>query len=298
MGTKTVFITIAGRANAGKSSLLNALIGEKIAMVSDKPQTTRTKITGILTKDSCQYVFIDTPGIHKAQNRLGEHMVRNVKEAISEMDVILMVADVSRPINEGEQILLQNFRHSHARVILVLNKIDLISKEQLLSVIAKYASLYEFESILPVSVLQGDGIDLVLDEVTKFASDSPFHFPESSFTDQSERALTAEMIREKLLLLLSDEVPHGIAVVVESMKERDNQEGETILDIISNIYCERESHKGIVIGKNGTMLKRVGTLARKDLESFFEIRVNLKLWVKAKPDWRNKEGSIQSFGLS
>ena len=295
MSTKTVFVTIVGRANAGKSSLLNALIGEKIAMVSDKPQTTRTKITGVLTKNELQYVFMDTPGMHRAKTKLGEHMMQTVKDSVSGIDVVLLVMDVSKKVNENELALIESFKASKIPVILILNKIDLVDKERLLQFIADISKTYDYEAILPISVLNNDGLDLVLKHVAGFSAESPHYFPDDTLTDQPERVLAAEIIREKLLVLLNEEVPHGIAVTVEEMKERDDKD---LLDISANIFCERESHKGIVIGKSGTMLKKVGQLAREDLEKFFQIKVNLQCWVKVKPDWRNKEGMIRNFGLS
>lgn len=297
MGTKTLFVTITGRPNAGKSSLLNAVIGEKIAVVSDKPQTTRTKITGVLTQDEVQYVFMDTPGMHKAKNKLGEHMVKAVEQSISGMDLILLVADCTSKIGADELSLLKSFEAQKAKAVLVLNKIDLADKSSLLAKIAEYSSLYSFEAVLPVSVLTREGMDSILPELDKHAKEGPFYFPEDTLTDQPEKVLAAEMIREKLLCLLSEEVPHGIAVTVESMKEREEEGKPAILDLSAYIYCEKESHKGIVIGKGGAMLKKAGTLARQDLESFFQIKVNLQLWVKVKPDWRNREGMIRNFGL-
>lgn len=294
MNSKNVFVSIIGRANAGKSSLLNAIIGEKIAMVSDKPQTTRTKITGIMIKDNIQFVFMDTPGMHRAKNKLSEHMVKIVKDSISEIDVILFVADCTKPIGESEKELIEGFKLSKTPVILVLNKIDLISKEKLAELIITYNEAFSFTSIIPISATNNDGVDIVINEVTKYAEEGPHFFPDDMFTDQPEKVIAAEIIREKLLILLNEEVPHGIAVTVEQMRERDDKD---ILDITANIFCERDSHKGIVIGKNGAMLKKVGSLAREDLENFFQIKVNLQCWVKVKQDWRNKEGMIKNFGL-
>lgn len=298
MNTKIEFITIVGRANAGKSSLLNALIGEKIAMVSSKPQTTRTRITGIVTEDNTQYVFMDTPGVHKAKTKLGEHMNKAVKDSAADVDLILMVVDVTKKIGENEHNIIKGFRKND-NVVLILNKIDLVgNKEQIALKIAEFIALYDFKAVIPISVLENDGVDIVWDEVKKYASEGPHYFPDDKFTDQPERVLASEIIREKILNLMQDEIPHGIAVTVEEMSERTNKNGEDILDISAVIYCERESHKGMVIGKGGAMLKRIGQLAREDLERFFEIKVNLQCWVKVKEDWRNKEGLIRSFGLS
>lgn len=298
MDTKIEFITIVGRANAGKSSLLNALVGEKIAMISAKPQTTRTRITGLVTQNETQYVFMDTPGVQKAKNKLGEHMNKTVKDSVTDVDLILMVADAAKNINDIDKSIIASFKKKD-NVILILNKIDFISeKEQIAVKIAEFSALYDFNAIIPISVTENDGIDIVWEETKKYAVEGPHYFPDDSLTDQPERVLASEIIREKILNLMHDEVPHGIAVTVEEMKERVDRSGDDILDISAVIFCERESHKGMVIGKNGTMLKKIGQLAREDLENFFEIKVNLQCWVKVKEDWRNKEALIRNFGLS
>ncbi len=294
--SKTAFVTIAGRTNAGKSSLLNAIVGEKIAAVSRKSQTTRTRITGIRNIGDVQLVFFDTPGLHKPVNKLSEHMLNTVKESVSDIDAVLFVQDCTKKINEHETNLLKSLNNSNMPVILVLNKIDLLrNKEELGAVIADITSKADFQAVIPVSVLDNNGVDLVIDEITAIAEDSIHYFPDDMITDQPEKVLAAEMIREKLLELLKDEVPHGIAVGVEQMSERDDKD---ILDISAIIYCERDSHKGIIIGKGGAMLKRASTAARIELEEFFQIKVNLQCWVKVKEDWRNREGLIRSFGLS
>lgn len=298
METRNEFITIVGKANAGKSSLLNALTGEKIAAVSSKPQTTRTRISGIVTEENTQYVFMDTPGVHRSKNKLGEHMNKTVKDSIADVDLILMVSDVTAKTDDNEFNIIKSF-HKNDKVILILNKIDLLKdKEKLVPIIAGYSKLYDFDAIVPISVLKNDGIDIVWDEVKKYSSEGPHYFPDDSFTDQHEQIIASEMIREKILELMSDEVPHGIAVMVEQMKERTGKNGDDILDISATIYCERDSHKGMIIGKNGSMLKKIGQLAREELENFFEIKVNLQCWVKVKEDWRNKENLIRNFGLS
>lgn len=296
--TKIEFITIVGRANAGKSSLLNALTGEKIAAVSSKPQTTRTRITGIVTINETQYVFMDTPGVQKARNKLGEHMNKAVKDSAADVDLILMVADASIPAGDIDRTIIKGFR-AEDNIILILNKIDLLpEKEKLAEKIAEFSEMYDFKSIIPISVVRNDGVDIVWEEVKKYAVPGPHYFPDDSLTDQPERVLAAEIIREKILKLMRDEVPHGIAVTAEQMSERTDRSGEDILDISAVIFCERDSHKGMVIGKKGAMLKKIGQYAREDLEKFFEIKVNLQLWVKVKEDWRNSEAMIRSFGLS
>lgn len=294
---KTAFITIAGHTNAGKSSLLNAVVGEKIASVSSKPQTTRTRITGIRNIDDVQLVFFDTPGMHKPVNKLSEHMLNTVKESVSDIDAVIFMQDCTRKMTPQEQELLRSLNKADMPVILVLNKIDLLrNMDELAPKIAEFTKDLDFQAVIPVSVTENNGIDLVISEIMKLAQETDqFFFPDDMITDQPEKVLAAEMIREKLLELLKDEVPHGIAVGVEEMSEREDKD---ILDISAVIYCERESHKGIVIGKGGAMLKKASTAARLDLEDFFQIKVNLKCWVKVKEDWRNREGLIRSFGLS
>ncbi len=294
--TRTVFVTIAGRTNAGKSSLLNAIIGEKIASVSSKPQTTRTRITGIRNIDDVQMVFFDTPGLHKPMNKLSEHMLNTVKESVSDIDAVVFMMDCTKKINAQELELLRSMNASKMPLILALNKIDLLrDKNQLAPVIADITSKVKIHAVVPLSVTENDGVDLIINELMSLAQESPHYFPDDMITDQPERVLAAEMIREKLLMLLNDEVPHGIAVSVEEMKEREDKD---ILDISAVIYCEKDSHKGIVIGKGGAMLKKASTAARIELENFFCIKVNLQCWVKVKEDWRNREGIIRNFGLS
>ena len=294
--SRTAFVTIAGRTNAGKSSLLNAIVGEKIASVSSKPQTTRTRITGIRNIDDVQLVFFDTPGLHKPVNKLSEHMLNTVRESVSDIDAVVFVMDCTKKINQQELDLLKSMNSSKMPVILVLNKIDLLkNKDELAPVIADLTSKINFQAVIPVSVTENSGIDIVIQEIINLSEESVHYFPDDMITDQPEKVLAAEMIREKLLMLLNDEVPHGIAVAVEEMSEREDKD---ILDISAVIYCERESHKGIVIGKGGAMLKKASTAARMELEDFFQIKVNLKCWVKVKEDWRNREGLIRSFGLS
>ncbi|MGN0621623.1 MAG: GTPase Era [Porcipelethomonas sp.] len=294
--TKTVFLTIVGRTNAGKSSLLNAVVGEKIASVSCKSQTTRTRITGIKTVGDTQMVFIDTPGLHKPKNKLSGHMLNAVKESVAGIDAVIFMADCTRKPGPQEESMLRELSASGTPVIFVLNKIDLLdNKSELVPIIAELSAGYSFEAVVPVSVTENNGVDIVVDEALKLAAEGPHFFPDDMITDQPEKVIAGEIIREKLLNLLNDEVPHGIAVTVEQMRERDDKD---ILDISAVIYCERESHKGIVIGKNGSMLKKAASLSRQELEEFFRIKVNLKCWVKVKEDWRNREGLIRSFGLT
>lgn len=294
--SRTAFVTIAGRTNAGKSSLLNAIVGEKIASVSSKPQTTRTRITGIRNIDDVQLVFFDTPGLHKPVNKLSEHMLNTVRESVSDIDAVIFVQDCTKKINQQELDLISSMNKAKMPVILVLNKIDLLrNKDELAPVIAELTSRCEFRAVVPVSVTENNGIDIVIEEIVGLSEESVHYFPDDMITDQPEKVLAAEMIREKLLELLKDEVPHGIAVGVEEMSEREDKD---ILDISAVIYCERDSHKGIVIGKGGAMLKKASIAARLELEDFFQIKVNLKCWVKVKEDWRNREGLIRSFGLS
>lgn len=296
--TKSAFITILGRPNVGKSSLLNALVGEKIAAVSSKPQTTRTKITGIITEGDTQLVFIDTPGLLKERDRLASHMIKAIDSSVSSIDAAVLVIDSKLKAGEQEKILLSKLSPK-TPVVLAINKIDLFeNKDVLIPIIAQYSSLYDFAAVVPISAIDNDGVDIVKNALIEYAKPSPHYFPDDKFTDQPERVIVAEIIREKLLKLLDDEVPHGIAVDIETMDEHDSRGGEVILDIGAVIYCEKESHKGIIIGRGGTMLKNAGRLAREDIEKFFMIKTNLKLWVKVKEGWRNREGSIKNFGLS
>ncbi len=295
--SKTAFIAIVGKANVGKSSILNRLIGSKIAIVSSKPQTTRTRIMGVLTtEDNIQLVFTDTPGFHKPKNKLGEKMVQAVSDSISGVDSCLFVVDANdEKLNTAELELIKKFKAEKMTVVLAINKIDMLKdKTELMKKIAEISALYDFKAVVPVSAQSGDGIDDLLDELKALSVESIHFFPDDTLTDQPERVLVAEIIREKMLRLLDKEIPHGTAVAVERMHERDDG---GIMDVEATIYCERESHKGIIIGKGGQMLKKISTFARQDIENFFDIKVNLQCWVKVKEDWRNREGIIHNFGL-
>lgn len=306
MGTKSAFITLIGRPNVGKSSLLNRIIGQKVAIVSNKPQTTRTKIMGVLTQKETQLVFIDTPGFHKPHNLLGDSMIKAVKDGMNDVDGAVLVIDACpefkidfNNLPPAELALIENIKLRKLKCILVINKIDLLkNKEELFDIITAYSKLYNFEAVVPLSAKKGDGVEILVSEINKFAKDSPHYFADDDFTDQPEKVMVAEMIREKLLRSLSKEVPHGVAVELERFYETDSKTtGEPYLQVEAVIYCEKDSHKGIIIGKGGTMLKRIGTLARKDIEAFFGIKVSLKLWVKVKEDWRNRQGIIHTLGL-
>ncbi len=293
--TKTAFIAIVGKPNVGKSSLLNKMLGAKVAIVSSKPQTTRTKIMGVLTLDETQLVFTDTPGFHKPHNKLGEYMNNAVGDSIGGTDAALFVVEPNGELNEKELELVKKFKQERLPVILAINKIDMVKeKKELLSRILYLTKMYDFEAVVPVSATEGEGVDELIDEMKKLSVESPHFFPDDTLTDQPERVLASEIIREKILRLMDKEIPHGIAVSIEKMRERESKE---ILDVEAVIYCERETHKGMIIGKNGSMLKKISTFARQDLEGFFEIKVNLHTWVKVKDNWRNRDGLIHNFGL-
>lgn len=293
--TKTAFIAIVGKPNVGKSSILNKVLGAKIAIVSSKPQTTRTRIIGVLTIDETQLVFTDTPGYHKPHNRLGEYMNNAVGDSIGGTDTVLFVVEPQGELEEKELELIERFKKEKLPVILAINKIDMVKdKKVILQRILYLSKLYDFTAVVPVSASEGTGMDELVDEMKKTAFESPHFFPDDTLTDQPERVLAAEMIREKILRLMDKEVPHGIAVSIEKMSERKDK---PILDIDAVIYCERETHKGMIIGKNGAMLKKISTFARQDLELFFDVKVNLHTWVKVKENWRNREGLIHNFGL-
>lgn len=289
--TKTAFIMIAGKPNVGKSTLLNTLLGEKVAIVSRKPQTTRNRITGVLTKGENQYVFTDTPGLHKPKTLLGEYMMRAVGNAADSSDIIIFVVEAGTELNANEKNALDSYKKSGIDVILVINKTDRANKVKLAEQIMTLSETYDFHAIIPVSALTGDGVELILKELDPLLTESIHFFPEDYLTDQPERKIFAEIIREKVLRLLDDEIPHGVAVSIEDFSEKKG-----LLSVRAEIYCERESHKRIIIGKNGSMLKKIGTYAREDAESIFETKVFLDLWVKVKENWRDRPSLLTDFG--
>ena len=291
MAQKTCFISIMGKPNVGKSTLLNALLGEKVAIVSRKPQTTRNRITGILTKGETQYVFTDTPGLHKPKTLLGEYMMKSAEAAAGGTDVILFVVECDVPLNASETAALRSFAKSDIPCILLINKIDKINKGLLAKYLSELSYEYRFRAVIPISALEKDGLDIIFDELEPFLIESPHFFPDDMLTDQPERQIIAEIIREKMLRLLDDEIPHGTAVVIEEFKDE-----KTLLSVRAEIFCERESHKRIIIGKNGEMLKKIGSYAREDAEALFGTKIFLDLWVKVKDNWRDRPTLVANFG--
>lgn len=290
---KSGFVTIIGRPNVGKSTLMNRLIGQKIAITSNKPQTTRNRIQTVYTDmERGQIIFLDTPGIHKAKNKLGEYMVNVAEKTLSEVDVVLWLVEPSNFVGAGEQHIIEQLKKSAIPVILIINKADTVEKEKILEAIDTYRKLYDFAEIIPTSALRGQNMQDVIDSVFKYLPYGPQFYDEDTITDQPERAICAEIIREKALHALNDEIPHGIAVGIDRMKERN----DGIIDIDATIVCEKESHKGIIIGKQGAMLKKIGTNARYEMEKLLDTKVNLKLWVKVKKDWRDSDFLIRNFG--
>ena len=292
--TKTAMITICGRANVGKSTLTNALVGEKVAIVSNKPQTTRSRITAIVNRGDTQLVLMDTPGFHKPRTRLGDYMVNLVKESVADVDCVLLLVEPVAAIGPQEEELIQRIRQSGVPAILVINKIDTVDKTRLLEVMALYSQAHDFEAILPLSAKTGDGLDELMAELDKYAAEGPHLFPEDMITDQPERQICAELVREKLLQCLDKEIPHGTAVEVTRFTERENG----IIDLEVTIYCEKDSHKGIIIGKKGAMLKKIGELARQDIEDFMGTKVYLQTWVKVKENWRDSLAQLRNFGFT
>ena len=292
MNTKTAIITIAGRPNVGKSTLTNHLVGEKIAIVSNKPQTTRNRICGILTRGNSQFVFVDTPGFHKPRTKLGDFMVNAVKDSIADVDLTVLVVEPIPSVGAQEATLIENIRAKRTPAVLAINKIDTVEKDKLLEVIAAYSETGAFDAIIPISAKTGDGVDLLLAECEKYAIESPFLFPDDVTTDQPERQVMAEIIREKLLWNLEKEIPHGTAVEITTFTERENG----IIDLDATIYCEKASHKGIIIGKQGAMLKKISSQARTDCERFMGTKVYLTTWVKVKENWRDSDFMVRNFG--
>ena len=285
---------LIGRPNVGKSTLMNQLIGQKIAITSNKPQTTRNRIQTVYTEERGQIIFLDTPGIHRAKNKLGEYMVNVAERVLMEVDVILWLVEPTTYIGAGEQAIAEKLNAQKTPVVLVINKIDTVKKEEILKSIAAYKELIDFADIVPVSALKAENTNKLVDVIFKYLPEGPMYYDEDTVTDQPERQIVAEIIREKALRLLSDEIPHGIAVCIERMRERT---GGRLIDIDATIICERESHKGIIIGKQGAMLKKIGTQARVGMENLLDTKVNLKLWVKIRKDWRESEAMLKNFGF-
>lgn len=296
---KSGFVSILGRTNVGKSSIINNLVGEKVAAIANKPQTTRTVIRAIVNRPNSQIIFIDTPGIHKPKSKLGNVMVENAFEVSKDVDVLIFVVEAtSDEIGKGDRLILDKIKEAGRKTILVINKIDLVDKAKVAKLIELYKNEYDFASIIPVSTVKNVNLDVILDEIEKNLNEGPAYYDIEEYTDQTTRQLIEETIREKALKLLDDEVPHGILVEVEKIKRRKTMENEPIFNIDATIYCLRNSHKGIIIGKNGTMLKKIGTYARQDLERMLGIKVNLKLWVKVREDWINNDRIIKDFKLT
>ena len=295
MITKTAMISIVGRPNVGKSTLTNTLVGDKIAIVSNKPQTTRNRIFAVVNRGDTQIVLLDTPGFHKARTKLGDYMVKVVNESVADVDAVALIVEPVPEVGKQESMLIKRIGELGVPAILVINKIDTVKKETVLSVIAAYAAAYEFAAVVPISALAGDGVDELLGEFVRFAQEGPQLFPDDMITDQPEKQIMAEIIREKLLLCMDREIPHGTAVVITKFSEREDAD---IIDIDATIYCEKASHKGMIIGKNGAMLKKIGQLAREDMERFMGAKVYLQTWVKVKENWRDSDSLLRNFGYS
>ncbi len=294
MISKTAMITICGRPNVGKSTLTNALVGEKIAIVSNKPQTTRNRISAVVNRGDTQFVIIDTPGFHKPRTRLGDYMVNVVKESVADVDAVMLLVEPIANIGRQEEELIARIKETGVPAILVINKIDTVEKTELLEVMALYSAAHDFDAIIPMSAKNGEGIDELLAELEKYAQEGPQLFPDDMICDQPEKQICAELVREKLLLCLDKEIPHGTAVEVTHFSERDNG----IIDLDVTIYCEKASHKGIIIGKQGAMLKKIGELARADIEAFMGTKVFLQTWVKVKENWRDSTAQLRNFGFT
>lgn len=292
MSYKSGFVSVIGRPNVGKSTLLNAITGQKIAIMSDKPQTTRNTIRGIITNDECQLVLIDTPGIHKPKTKLGEYMVNAASETMKEVDLIFFLVEAVSPAGNQDQYIIEQLKQTKTPVFLIINKVDIVSKEKLFSIIDSYSKMMDFKAVIPISALKNDGTDIILKEALKYIPEGQPFFDEDTLTDQPEKVIAAEMIREKVLLNLDDEVPHGVGVEVMSFKERE----DGLINIQATIYCEKNTHKGIIIGKQGQMLKKIGSAARYEIERLLDTKVFLELWVKVKPDWRNNDNMLKNLG--
>ncbi len=288
---KTGFIAIVGRPNVGKSTLLNAILGEKVAIVSSKPQTTRNRITGIYTKEESQIVFLDTPGVHSPRTKLGDYMMKSVRSSLMSSDAVIFMVEAGKPVGEIEKNITEKIKAASLPAVLVINKTDLVNRERLAETISAYAALHDFDAFVPVSAAKNKNVDIVIEECEKFLYESEWIFPDDIVTDQPERQIAAEIIREKLLRSLNDEIPHGTAVVIEEFRDE-----KTLLSIRAEIFCEKKSHKGIILGHGGEMIKRIGSAARKDLEEFFGVKVFLDLWVKVKVGWRDRASNLNSFG--
>lgn len=287
------FVSLIGRPNVGKSTLMNLLIGEKISIISSKPQTTRNKIQTILTTNTMQVIFVDTPGIHKSKSKLGDYMVKSAETSLNDVDIVLYLIEPYEKIKDSDKAILERLKKVNTPVFLVINKIDTVEKPELLKVIENYSREYNFAEIIPLSALKGKNYETLLENIEKYLPEGPKYFPEDMITDQPEKQIVSEIIREKALYLLQDEIPHGIAVEITSMKHRKDKD---IMDIDATIYCERDSHKGIIIGKQGSMLKKIGLNARRDIERFLGVQINLQIWIKVKKDWRDSDFLLKNFG--
>lgn len=294
---KSGFVTLIGRPNVGKSTLMNHMIGQKIAITSNKPQTTRNRIQTVYTDDLGQVIFIDTPGIHQAKNKLGEYMVNIAERTLSEVDVILWLVEPTTFISQGDVYIAEELKKTKTPVMLIINKIDTVKKAEILTVIDAYKDICELAEIIPVSALKGENVDALFSTIFKYLPEGPMYYDEDTITDQPERQIVSELIREKALILLDEEIPHGLAVVIDQMKERKTSKNEDIIDIDATIICERESHKGIIIGKSGNKLKQIGTRARTEIENLLDCKVNLKLWVKVRKDWRDSDFLLKNYGF-
>ena len=294
MITKSAMITICGRPNVGKSTLTNAIVGEKIAIVSNKPQTTRNRISAVVTRGDTQFVLMDTPGFHKPRTRLGDYMVNVVKESVADVDAVMLLIEPIANIGKQEEELIARIKEARVPAVLVINKIDTVEKSALLEVMAVYSAACEFDAIIPISAKNGEGLDELMQQLEKYAVEGPQLFPDDMISDQPEKQICAELVREKLLLCLDKEIPHGIAIEVTKFTERENG----IIDMDVTIFCEKASHKGIIIGKQGAMLRRIGELARNDIEAFMGTKVFLQTWVKVKENWRDSMAQLRNFGFS